>query len=85
MKVGRGGGCAGADEGTGPEHNKDFPFGTPNLMMSFTQPSPAFEKALKERDERLGVSSERKKELRKDFEEPETHPDADQYDRSKLP
>ena len=68
-----------------PERHPDIPFGEPELMMSFTKETPAYEEALKKRDERFALDSKRKQELRKDFDEPKIHPDADQWDQSKLP
>jgi hypothetical protein len=55
-----------------------LPLGEPQLMTSFTGESQLDLKAVvKDRDERLGISSDRKKEIRKDIPEPQIHPDAD--------
>ncbi|KAL9119958.1 MAG: hypothetical protein Q9187_003487 [Circinaria calcarea] len=55
------------------------PMGEPQLMMSFTEPEQIkqFEGALKDRDERYGVSSKEKSEKRQYIEEPQIHAGAD--------
>ncbi|CAI6340877.1 unnamed protein product [Periconia digitata] len=49
-----------------------LPLGEPKLMMSFTKKEqfPDFEAKVGERDKRFGTSWERKKDVRKDIEEP---------------
>lgn len=55
-----------------------LPLGAPQLMMSFTGAGQFdFEREVGGRDARFGTDWRRKKELRKDIEEPEVHPDAD--------
>lgn len=55
-----------------------LPLGEPKLMTSFTADNQFdFEKAVGERDQRFGTDFRRKRELRKDIEEPEIHKDAD--------
>ncbi|KAI5847224.1 hypothetical protein DFP73DRAFT_583836 [Morchella snyderi] len=61
-----------------------LPMGEPKLMMATTEGSPHLDEMMKLRDERWGVASERKRVLRKGIVEPRVHPDADQYNRSKL-
>lgn len=56
-----------------------LPLGEPQLMTSYTAADqmPDFEKRLKDRDERFGTSSERKKKVREYIEEPKVHENAD--------
>ena len=58
-----------------------LPLGEPKLMMSLTQkeqcPPPGFDKLVEERDEKFGVSHERKSKKREYIPEPEIHEDAD--------
>ncbi|KAI1078380.1 DUF1264-domain-containing protein [Whalleya microplaca] len=55
-----------------------LPLGEPKLMMSFTGEGQFdFAKAVGERDARFGVDWKRKKELRRDIDVPQIHPDAD--------
>ncbi|KAK6199852.1 hypothetical protein LQW54_009834 [Pestalotiopsis sp. IQ-011] len=56
-----------------------LPLGEPKLMTSFTGEGQFdFGKHVGERDQRFGSDWKRKKELRKNVEVPEIHPDADQ-------
>ncbi|KFA64604.1 hypothetical protein S40285_03954 [Stachybotrys chlorohalonatus IBT 40285] len=56
-----------------------LPLGEPKLMTSFTADGQFdFEKHVGERDRRLGTDYARNREVRKDIEAPEIHPDADQ-------
>jgi hypothetical protein len=55
-----------------------LPLGAPQLMGSFTAPGQLDEGAWRARDERLGVSTERKKAGREYIAEPAVHADADQ-------
>jgi hypothetical protein len=56
-----------------------LPLGKPQLMTSYTaeEQMPGFEERLKERDERFGVDSQRKKKVREYIEVPEVHENAD--------
>ena len=56
-----------------------LPLGPPQLMTSYTAADqmPDFEKRLKDRDERFGTDSSRKKQVREYIEEPEIHANAD--------
>ena len=45
----------------------EFPFGPPNLMMSFTGPGQADEKVVEARDKALYVSTEEKRHLREGY------------------
>ncbi|KAI9827813.1 MAG: hypothetical protein M1832_004302 [Thelocarpon impressellum] len=49
------------------------PFGAPQLMMSFTEPSQLPEKLLNERDERFGVDHKHKAHIRSHIVEPSIH------------
>lgn len=65
------------------DRGDELPMGMPQLMTSFTEARQmekmgGFEKIVGERDERLGGDWKRKKEERKDIEEPVIHEDADQ-------
>ena len=56
-----------------------LPLGEPKLMTSFTAEGQFdFEKHVGDRDKRFGSDWKKKKELRKNIEVPEIHPDADQ-------
>ncbi|KAH8168370.1 oil body-associated protein 1A [Sarocladium implicatum] len=57
-----------------------LPLGEPRLMTSFTQDGQMedWDEAVGDRDRRFGEDWRRKKELRKDIQEMEAHPDADQ-------
>ena len=55
-----------------------LPLGEPQLMTSFTEASQLdLNKLSKERDEKFGLDSTHKKELRAGIQEPQVHPDAD--------
>lgn len=56
-----------------------LPLGPPQLMTSYTAADqmPDFEKILKDRDERFGTDSQRKKQVREYIKEPEIHANAD--------
>ncbi|KAI1114999.1 DUF1264-domain-containing protein [Nemania sp. NC0429] len=55
-----------------------LPLGEPKLMTSFTADGQLdFDEAVGERDRRFGTDWRRKKELRKDIEDPRIHEDAD--------
>lgn len=55
-----------------------LPLGPPKLMTSLTEPGQFdFETEVYKRDQKYGTDWKRKKELRKDIEEPKIHPDAD--------
>ncbi|KAI1457649.1 DUF1264-domain-containing protein [Annulohypoxylon moriforme] len=55
-----------------------LPLGEPKLMTSFIADGQFdFEKAVADRDKKFGSDWKRKKELRKDIEVPQIHPDAD--------
>lgn len=61
------------------DRGDELPLGEPKLMTSFTGEGQfEFEKVVGERDARFGVDWRRKRELRRDIEEPEIHEDADQ-------
>ncbi|KAF7974847.1 hypothetical protein HWV62_11227 [Athelia sp. TMB] len=47
-----------------PDIHAELPLGPPNLMMSFTGPGVVDETKLRERDEKLGISTEAKRKLR---------------------
>ena len=62
-----------------------LPLGEPQLMTSLTQADqlPGFEKVMDERDKRFpGCEWGKKKEIRKDIEEPRIHPGKCESDRS---
>lgn len=54
-----------------------LPLGKPELMMSFTKNEQVPWEKVKERDERYGVETSRKKEVRKGIEGVEIHEDVD--------
>jgi len=54
-----------------------LPLGKPELMMSFTKDEQVPWDKVKDRDARYGVSTQKKRELRKDIEGIEVHEDAD--------
>lgn len=52
-----------------------YPFGTPNLMMSFTHDGQFdFDKWVGDRDRRFNINYRNKKEARKHIKEPEIDP-----------
>jgi hypothetical protein len=60
------------------DRGDQLPLGPPKLMTSFTADDQFdFEKAVGERDKRFGSDWRRKRELRRDIEEPKIHQDAD--------
>jgi len=50
-----------------PDVHADLPLGPPNLMMSFTSPGQVDEIKVRERDEKLGLSTEAKRQLREGY------------------
>ncbi|KAK5167465.1 uncharacterized protein LTR77_007164 [Saxophila tyrrhenica] len=55
-----------------------LPLGAPELMTSFTGESQLdLEKVVKDRDEKLGLDTKHKKEIREGIKEPSVHQDAD--------
>ncbi|KAH0490399.1 hypothetical protein TgHK011_001869 [Trichoderma gracile] len=59
------------------DRGDELPLGEPQLMTSYVADGQLDWRLVRERDERFGVSSEKKKEARKDIEEPRVHEDAD--------
>ncbi|ETS01601.1 DUF1264-domain-containing protein [Trichoderma reesei RUT C-30] len=59
------------------DRGDELPLGEPQLMTSYIADGQLDWRLVEERDERFGVSSERKKEGRRDIEEPRVHQDAD--------
>lgn len=56
----------------------ELPLGPPQLMMSYTGNHQLdLEKVVKERDEKFGIDTKAKAEVRKGIPEPKVHPDAD--------
>ncbi|MBO1330507.1 OBAP family protein [Streptomyces sp. VRA16 Mangrove soil] len=58
----------------------DFPYGIPQLMMGFTADGQAGDEAISDRDERLGVSTTRKRHGRADIAVPEIAPGANAWE-----
>lgn len=56
-----------------------LPLGEPQLMTSYTskEQMPRYEERLKDRDQRFGVDSERKENVRSYIKEPKIHEQAD--------
>ncbi|RPA89904.1 DUF1264-domain-containing protein [Choiromyces venosus 120613-1] len=62
------------------------PLGAPMLMGSFLKETERVQSAVNDRNQRFGVESGRKVEIRKHIEEPVIHPvDSDRWDHSKHP
>jgi hypothetical protein len=55
------------------DRGDELPLGEPQLMTSYIADGQLDWRLVEERDERFGVSSERKKEGRRDIEEPRVH------------
>ncbi|EJD06855.1 DUF1264-domain-containing protein [Fomitiporia mediterranea MF3/22] len=63
------------------DKHPDLPLGPPNLMMSYTDDGQLDPSLVKDRDERCGMSTEGKKQLRKEYLPPyETSKDADSWE-----
>jgi len=60
------------------DRGDELPLGMPVLMGSFTSDEQVPWEKVKERDERFGVETEKKREARKGIEKVEIHGDADQ-------
>jgi hypothetical protein len=61
----------------------EFPFGPPNLMMSYTGPGQADEKLVEERDRAMSIPTEGKKKLREGYLPPyEKVEGADRWEKS---
>ncbi|MBQ0910797.1 OBAP family protein [Streptomyces sp. RM99] len=62
----------------------DFPYGIPQLMMGFTEDGQASEEMIRDRDERLGVSTSAKRENRADIPVPEVAPGANAWESGRT-
>ncbi|WP_198671955.1 OBAP family protein, partial [Desertihabitans aurantiacus] len=62
------------------DRDEDFPYGIPQLMMAFTGEGQLREELVRERDDRLGVSTEQKRRRRADIPEPEVAPGANTWE-----
>ncbi len=69
---------------TWDSHKHKLPVGIPALMMGFTEDGQINERMLKERDERLDVSTQDKREGREDIPMPEVDPDANSWRSGKT-
>jgi hypothetical protein len=58
----------------------DFPYGIPQLMMGFTEDGQASDDMIQARDERLGVSTTRKRRNRADIPTPQVAPGANMWE-----
>ncbi|KAI1005757.1 hypothetical protein K3495_g2470 [Podosphaera aphanis] len=59
------------------DRGDSLPLGLPQLMMSFTKDEQVPRASVQNRDQRLGVNTARKKEIRATIEDPQIHEDAD--------
>ncbi|MFJ4626816.1 OBAP family protein [Streptomyces sp. NPDC088847] len=62
----------------------DFPYGIPQLMMGFTEDGQASDDMIQARDERLGVSSSRKRRNRRDILMPQVAPGANMWETGRT-
>ncbi len=62
----------------------DFPYGIPQLMMGFTADGQASDDMIQARDERLGVSSSRKRQNRTDIPMPQVAPGANMWETGRT-
>jgi hypothetical protein len=69
---------------TWDSHKHKLPVGIPALMMGFTEDGQINEGMLKERDDRLDVSTREKREGREDIPMPEVDPDANSWQSGKT-
>lgn len=59
---------------------EDFPYGVPQLMMGFTADGQADENIVRDRDSRVGVSTEIKREKRENIPTPHVDPAANHWE-----
>ncbi|KOG91855.1 hypothetical protein ADK38_00880 [Streptomyces varsoviensis] len=62
----------------------DFPYGIPQLMMGFTQDGQAEDEMIRARDDRLGISTSRKRRNRADIPTPEVAPGANAWESGRT-
>lgn len=62
----------------------DFPYGIPQLMMGLTEDGQAVDKMVRARDERLGISTSRKRQNRADIPMPEVAPGANAWESGRT-
>ncbi len=62
----------------------DFPYGAPQLMMGLTQDGQADEPLIRERDRRLGISTQHKRENRADIPMPEVAAGANSWESGRT-
>ena len=61
----------------------EFPFGPPNLMMSYTGPGQASEEVVQDRDKAMSISTEEKRKVREGYLPPyEKVAGADAWEKS---
>jgi hypothetical protein len=61
------------------DRDDDFPYGIPQLMMGLTEDGQANEALIRDRDRRLGVSADHKRQNRADIPMPEVLPGANSW------
>lgn len=65
------------------DEHPDLPIGPPSLMMSYTPDHPLDPEVVRKRDEKYGMDSDAKRELRKGYLPPyQTVKGADQWEQS---
>ncbi len=62
----------------------DFPYGIPQLMMGLTEDGQVDEQLLAERDRRLGVSTQHRREQREEIPMPEVVPGANSWESGRT-
>lgn len=62
----------------------DSPYGIPQLMTGFTQDGQAADEMIQARDDRLGISTSRKRRNREDIPAPEVAPGADAWESGRT-
>ncbi|MER6920655.1 DUF1264 domain-containing protein [Streptomyces spiralis] len=63
---------------------EDFPYGIPQLMMGLTGDGQAVDEMIRARDDRLGVSTSRKRQNRADIPMPEVAPGANAWESGRT-
>lgn len=66
------------------DQNFQLPVGAPMIMMGFTKDGQIDQRLVRERDQRLGVSTAEKKENRKDINDPTVDPMANAWESGEL-
>lgn len=66
------------------DQQRELPLGAPMLMMGFTKDGQLKDSLLKDRDKRLKISSEQRKQQRKDIPMPKVDPMANSWEKGQV-